>query len=66
MEIGSGAGYTVGLRTLWILQSKNCLMEEEMDEICTTVGDQGGKCREQDLWKGNRFWENEQHRPVVP
>lgn len=59
MEIGSGAGYTVGLRTSWVLQSKNCLIKEEMAEICATVGDQGGKCREQDLWNGNRFWENE-------
>lgn len=53
MEIGCGAGYTVGLRTSWALQSKNCLIKEEMTEICTIVGDQGGKHREQDLWKGN-------------
>lgn len=58
MEIGSGAGSIVALRALCILQSKSYLIKEEMTEICTLVGDQGGKCREQGLWKGKKFWEN--------
>lgn len=41
MEIGGGAGYTVGLRSLWVLQYKNCLIKEEMMEICAVVGDWG-------------------------
>lgn len=55
MEIGGGAGYTVGLRTLWILQYM--------------LPDKGGNdgnlysCRRLGVSvenrKGNRFWENE-------
>lgn len=54
MEMGNGAGYTVRLRTLWILQSKNWVMKWEKTEMCTSVRDWGGICREQDvhLWKG--------------
>lgn len=62
MEMGSGAGYTVGLRSLWILQSKNWEIKWENIEMCTTVRDWGGKCREQDVypWK-----ENGEHGPVM-
>lgn len=67
METGSGAGYTVGRKTSWILQSKNWVIKGEKTEMCTATGDWGGKRREQDvcLQKGNTFWEGGEHGAVV-
>lgn len=61
----SGAGYTVGLRTLCILQSKNWVIKWKKTEVCTIVRDWAGKCKEQDVYLGNGFWENGEHGQVV-
>jgi len=39
VEMGSGAGYTVGLRNLRVLQSNDWVIKWEKTEMCTTVRD---------------------------